>query len=440
MDKKLAQRSILTTLLPHLKENEISVILGPRQAGKTTIIKELMTSLTKDGVLQNRIYSFNLDVLGDSVLFQNQTDFIAFIKNRSTDGQKLYIFVDEAQKVPKAGVFFKGVYDLNLPVKIVLTGSSSLDLTSKINEPLTGRKKIFKLFPLSFFEYLQFKDENLISFLEKKDKFANGKIISHLFDFIISGGYPKVALEEDFDKKISYLQETYTSYIEKDIVKLLRVKNYFSLSSLVKILSSNMGNLLNIDKFGDELSLKSATVARYLAILEETFVVSRVRPFFTSSRAEIRKMPKVYFFDTGMRNFSKYGDSFLLNDFKNSEDKGALLENFIFNELQKSGFSTINFWRTKDGAEVDFVVEINGEKFPIEVKALVFKTPDVSRSFNSFIQKFQPKKGFIVNLGMQKEIQKGKTEINFCLPFELIPLLTNIQKKPYYECISVFKR
>lgn len=427
MDNNTVSRRIFSQLESHLDEEEITLLIGPRQAGKTTLVLQLMEHLIKkDDIAQANVFYFNLDVVSDRLIFESQTNVIQFIKNRISHGRKLYVFVDEAQRIPDAGIYFKGIYDLKLPLKLILTGSSSLELRAKTIEPLTGRKKLFKLFPLSFREYISFKDSSLVPFIDKEDKFAQEKLLDHLFTFIIFGGYPKVILEEDLSKKIDYLEEIYTSYLEKDVVGFLHIRDSLFFSKLVKIISEEIGNLFNTENTSRELQIKNQTVKNYLSALEGTFVAKRVNPYFTSTRAEIRKMPKVYFYDTGLRNFIKDLRDFFSISFKERHDNGALLENFIFSELLKSDFPNINFWRTKDGAEVDFVLNYKSNIIPIEIKVAKLNRPSFPRGVTSFIQRYKPKIGIIINMEYQSVVNYQGTEIHYMLPYQLSSFLESI--------------
>lgn len=419
MDKKIVLRSLFPSLQDHLDEEEITVLLGPRQAGKTTLILQMKKALLESGISSSAVYYFNLDVVADQQLFKQQPHFVQFIKNRLTGQNKLYIFIDEVQRIENPGLFFKGIYDLRLSVKLVLTGSSSLEIRSKINEPLTGRKRLFKLYPLSFSEYLLFREKELMLFLDKKDDIALAKILQHLDDFIVFGGYPKIIVETIREKKIQHLEEIFTSYVEKDVIGLLKVRDSFIFSQLVKIAAFGIGNLFNVAGIAREVGVKGQTIQHYLDILQETFVVYKVNPFVYSPTTEIRKMPKMYFFDTGMRNFAKEARDFSLMTFSQRDDKGSLLENFILSELLKLEIGPVRFWRTKDDAEVDFVIQKKNQIVPIEIKSGVGTKSYLSRSLHSFINKYQPKTGIIVTMGNKEIIKVGKTELHCILPYQL---------------------
>lgn len=402
------------------------MLVGPRQVGKTTLIMQLRDCLLeKRKTTPNKVYYFNLDVVADQNLFTSQTDFIQFIRNRIPEKDRLLVFVDEAQRIKNVGVFFKGVYDLKLPVKLILTGSSSLEIKSKITEPLTGRKKVFTLFPLSFAEYVGSRDSSLISLVDKDDRYVSEQLKVYLEEFLIWGGYPKVLLEQNLEKRNDYLNEIFTSYIEKDVISFFRVRDGVLFSQLVKILAQEIGNLLQIEGLSKELGMKNTTIKEHISILEGSFLIHRLRPFFHSQRTEIRKMPKIYFLDTGIRNHAL--NSRDMQDKPLGEyDKGSLLENFVLTELLKRGISGLHFWRTKNDAEVDFVLEKESLPVPVEVKAGKIKKGQLSRSFLSFLARYQPKSAIIVNMSITGIKQYGDTRVYYVLPYQLIGTINRL--------------
>jgi len=422
--KNLVQRTILPQIIKHLEVPEITIITGSRQVGKTTLLFQLKDFLLKKGVPESNILIFNLDILSDLELFTDQEDFIKFLKERISK-EKLFVFVDEAQRVKNAGIFFKGVYDLNLPVKLVLTGSSSLEIRAKIHESLTGRKRLFHLYPFSFQEYLSTKDKTLEELIFKKEisPYSQKLFQAHLLDFIIWGGYPKVVLETNIQEKYQILKEIYSSYLDKDIIGFLKIREPVTFTKLLNLLAGQIGQLVNFYELSNTIRITYRTLEKYLNILEKTFIVQRIPPFFKNYRKELTKMPKIYFFDTGIRNFT-------IHSFKNFEertDKGQLLENFIFSEISKKTDIKIHFWRTKDKAEVDFVlIDRLGEILPVEIKAVSLKTGEISRSFRSFIERYQPKQAIVANLGFCGEIKIDKTQIIFIHPYEIGRILEEL--------------
>jgi hypothetical protein len=425
--KNLVQRNIFNEVAKHLEATEITLIVGPRQVGKTTLLLQLKDHLVSREYKESRILSFNLDLVTDRSLFASQTEFIKFLKER-IGKDRLFVFVDEAQRVENAGIFFKGIYDLDLPVKFVLTGSSVLEIKSKIHEPLTGRKRVFYLYPLTFEEYLSAKDGSFVEFLKAEKKpthYTEERLFEHLFQFIVWGGYPKIALEDNIEAREQFLKEIYSSYVERDIIGFLEIKNSTAFTNLISVLSSQIGQLVNTQELSSTLNIERKTVEKYLEIMGKTFITRRVTPFFRNIRKEITKMPKFYFLDNGMRNFALQ----TLRSFETHPDKGPLLENFVFSEFTKYAEKTIHFWRTKEKAEVDFVIgEITGETLPIEVKAATLNSPKISRSFRSFLTSYEPKDAYIVNLGFSGDKKIANTDVHFVYPYEIPKIIKQISR------------
>lgn len=427
MTKKIVQRTIYSQVFSHLEKEEITLVIGPRQVGKTTLILQIQEDLLiKSNMPKTNVFYFNLDVVSDRVIFKTQTECINFIEAHRPKIGKLYLFVDEVQRIDNPGIFFKGIYDLRLPLKLILTGSSSLEIRSKIIEPLTGRKRMFTLLPLSFYEYISFAEQSLLAFLEKNDSYSQEKLFRHLSDFIVYGGYPKLILEPNHAEKVLILDEIFTSYLEKDVVNFFQIRDSYLFTQLVHIFAEEISGLLNIEKLSRELGTTHKTVARYLSILENTYLLKRLSPWFFSTRTAIRKMPKIFFQDTGIRNYAKDLKELSSTVFTNRYDKGKLLENFVYSELTKSGNTKIHFWRTKDGAEVDFIVEKKGRTIPIEVKAERLNDSATSRSFLSFISRFNPMIAIWINLGYIGIKKIEKTEVHYMLPYQLIPFIESL--------------
>lgn len=419
MSQNYIKRTIFNKVADHLEKEEISLIIGPRQVGKTVLLKQLKEYLAQDKAVDfEKIYSFNLDVAKDKDLFENQTSFIEFIKQKSAGG-KIYVFIDEAQKVKNPGIFFKGVYDLGMPLKLVLTGSSTLEIKSKIFESLTGRKRVFHLFPFSFLEILSFKRNDLYKLAiseEKITEYDKTDMLQLFSEYCVWGGYPRQALAADYLEKKELLNEIFTSYVEKDVIGFLKIENEANFIKLVKILASRIGNLINISELGVLAEADRITTNKYLTSLVKTFVIYNLKPFFSNSRQEVVKSSKVYFIDTGLRNSAL---ELLDRPLNAREDKGALLENIILKELlvlQNEKKFSLKFWRSKQKAEVDFVVEKGLEVVPIEVKS---NNAKLEPSLLGFIKRYNPKKALVVNLNLQEKRKIGDTEIFFIYPWEL---------------------
>ncbi|HHD92314.1 MAG TPA: ATP-binding protein, partial [Candidatus Portnoybacteria bacterium] len=354
----MIKRDILQPIIDHLDEKEITVIIGPRQVGKTTLLDQIEKYLSQERqVPKINIFRFNLDVIRDRDFFQKQDEVINFIKSRKKEGELLYFFIDEVQRIKDAGIFIKGIYDLNLGVKFILTGSSSLEIKTKIQEALTGRKKVFQVMPLTINEYLRYIDEQLFDVVQQGEQIIDYdlvKLMKIINDFVVFGGYPRMAIETNPDKKISILEELYTSYLDKDIKDFLGIKKINAFNKLVSLLSAQTGNLLNIDQLSSDIGIEVRTVNEYLNALTNTFVISLIYPFFTNRKKELVKAPKIYFIDTGLRNFAIAR----FDNLDKRDDKGAVFENAVASELLKSIKipTTLNYWRTLQKAELDFVL------------------------------------------------------------------------------------
>lgn len=419
--QKYIKRELFQDILEHIAKPEITLITGSRQVGKTVLLLQLKEWLIKNkGIAPENIFYYNLDFIQDWQIFQNQTQFIEFLQDRSRQ-EKIYLLIDEAQKAKDAAKFFKGVYDSRLNVKIVLTGSSSLEIKTKIKESMAGRKIIFNLQPFCFSEFVAAKNSSLYQRLISKKKlvFLDEKMLLKLFQqFLIFGGYPRVVLSKNKQEKIMILKEINASYIEKDILNFLEIKNKLAFSNLIRLLAGQIGQLVEIQELATNLRIDRQTVERYIFSLEQTFVVNKLLPYFRNVRQEIIKMPKIYFTDLGLRNL-------VIENFFEAEqrlDKEQFLENAVFNELNfyfRKSLSKIRFWRTKQRAEVDFVIVKGNEIIPIEVKYSLIK-PKISLGLRHFIEKYQPKQAFIINLSKNNQsIKIKKTKINFIYPFEL---------------------
>src|SRR3989338_11166852 len=221
------QRKIYFELEKHLNQPEISLILGPRQSGKTTIIEKLLYELKQQG--KPTVY-LNLDIIEDRQFFTSQHTLIDYIEKKA-GAKRVYVFIDEISRLANSVLFLKGLYDLKSKHKYIVTGSGSLELKEDIIEPLTGRKKIFYCFPLSFTEFaaykLQVQNENYNKLYAQLTIYLTSQPLVRQRlgnEYVHFGGYPRVVLASTQEEKVEILKEIYTSYLEKDIALLLRVE------------------------------------------------------------------------------------------------------------------------------------------------------------------------------------------------------------------------
>jgi predicted AAA+ superfamily ATPase len=228
-----------------------------------------------------------------------------------------------------------------------------------------------------------------------------------LSEFLLFGGFPEVVLTDDKTIKVKILENIYNTYILREIKDLFELSEDYKLNKLLKALALQTGNLLNYNELSSISGLSFLKLKKYLNILSKTFVIEIVLPFYTNIRTGLKKNPKIYFMDPGFRNIC-------LDQFSNTElDKGEIYEQFIFNELRKAGIN-LKFWRTKSGAEVDFIVQ-HEILLPIEIKKNL-KGPDIKRSFRSYLQKYKPGEAFILSTNFEGKSSVINTTVKF-LPF-----------------------
>jgi uncharacterized protein len=414
-DNRYIKRKLSTALADHLDHPEITVLVGPRQSGKTTILKQLDAELRARG--QKTLW-LNLDFEDDFRHLASQGALLQKIGLELGDRGGV-VFIDEIQRKENAGLFLKGLYDQGLPWKFAVSGSGSIELKEKITESLAGRKRIFELSTVSLEEFVDFRTgyryaDRLRDFFLTETAKAD-----QLFrEYLMYGGYPRVVLADTHQEKLATINEIFRSYLEKDIVYLLRVEKSESFSNLVRVLANQSGKIINYSELSATLGLSLATVKTYLWYLEKTFLIRKVTPWFTNVRKEITKAPVCYFNDIGLRNFSS-GSFGALSD----NDAGFAFQTAV-HAILKERFpladTTIHYWRTKDKAEVDFVIRRGDVLTPLEVKYSDMKKPEIQRSFRGFLERYHPAYGFVVNKSLNDEARVGETRIR-CLPYwELI--------------------
>jgi len=411
INKKLIKRWMYKPLLAHLNNLEISMIVGPRQAGKTTLMKMIQDHLVATG---KKCLFLNLDFETDNQYFISQNALIKKIKLEFGESQG-YVFIDEIQRKENAGLFLKGIYDQGLPCKFIISGSGSVELKEKIHESLAGRKRMFELYPVSFTEFIDFKTGYLYADT-LEDFFSSDKTKTNdlLEEYLGYGGYPKVILAATKQEKLNEINEIYNSYIEKDITSLMKIRRPDAFSELIKVLGGQIGQLVNYSELSNTLNVSLLTIKNYLWYAEKTFVVERITPYARNIRKEITKSPMYYFYDLGLRNFStgQLGDS-------SAEKNGFIFQNLILHILKErlhGQNGSVHYWRTKDKAEVDFVIARGKEILPVEVKYRDYDFPQIARSLRSFISRYSPKYAYVVNKNYRQEIEVDKTKVIF-LPY-----------------------
>lgn len=358
------------------------VLTGPRQAGKTTLGKYLCQELLTAQRFTELVY-LNCDYFEIRAWLNNNPAFIDQLFEQFNLTHPI-IFIDEVQRLENAGLLLKAIVDLQLPIKMIASGSSQIEIKSQIQEYLTGRHLEALILPLSYAEI-------------PKSRAISSRLLY--------GCYPDIVLSLGslVENKL-LLAQLFDNYISKDVVEILKVGKPDILRKLVTLLAHSSGQLVNYTQLSNDCRVSVSTICNYLAILEKTYVVVSVQPFSGNKRSEITSNPICYFIDNGFRNQA-------LQNFTELEartDVGLLVEGAVFQEIYKFRAQNfydfnINFWRTTNGAEVDFVLSrgvanvAGGENIiPIEVKYCTLLRPQITRSFRSFLQTYQPQIGFYI--------------------------------------------
>ncbi len=355
------QRAFLSQVKNWLFKGKTLVITGPRQVGKTTLIKTLL------GEASEFLFLDGDDSEIREMLSRNNTQEIARII-----GNHKIVFIDEAQRINQIGLTAKIIHDQFKQVQLIMSGSSALDLNNAINEPLTGRKIEFTLFPISWKEL-----SNHYGYLQAKQDINNR---------LIFGMYPDIITHKGEEKL--FLKNLTESYLYKDILALTNIQKPDILEKLLQALAYQVGSEVSYTELATLLGISKETVSSYIQLLEKAFVIFRVNAFSRNLRSEIKTNKKIYFYDNGIRNaiIKAY------NPIELRPDKGALWENFLIAERIKHlnyqlHYPNYFFWRTKDQQEVDWVEEEN-----LKLSAFEFKWKDAGKfKFpKKFVEAYQP--------------------------------------------------
>jgi predicted AAA+ superfamily ATPase len=350
----MIKRTLLDNINARLNKGKAILLFGSRQVGKSTLIENLLQG-------KAHIYMTGDDFNDRQLLTDASISGLKSILGKSTT-----IFIDEAQIIPNIGLTIKLITDHLKAVQVIATGSSAFELADKMNEPLTGRKYEFYLYPISFEEMVTHH-----GLLQEK------RMLNHR---LVYGYYPEIVTKQGEEKEL--LQLLAGSYLYKDLLKLEQIKKPQLLENLLKALALQIGNEVNYNELGQTIGADNKTVEKYIDLLEKAFVVFKVPAFNRNVRNELKKGKKIYFYDCGIRNA-------IINEFKPFEirqDKGAIWENFIMAERMKYlHYHHIDarqyFWRTTQQQGIDLIEEMGDQLNAFEIKLYAKQKVRFSETF-----------------------------------------------------------
>ncbi len=404
---------------------KILILKWARQVWKTTLMKYFYEKLKKDW---KQVEFLNADKILKNDIFDTPEDLINFIKTKYIfpNNNKLYLFIDEFQYIKNAGLFLKNIFDeYNKSIQIICSGSSSLEIT-KNSEFLTWRSISFYIDRVWFNDFFYYNNKEILVNNYSLESFQELEIFYWFYknclennfkQYLNYGWYPEWIITDKKENKEILISEIIKTYIEKDVVSFLKIENIRAFNNLIKILSSNIWELINISEISNVLNISIATVNKYIDILEWTFIFSRVKPFYTNVRKELSKMPKIFIEDLAIKNYELWEFDSVYNKINIWAD----VENFIYNELRKKiDKEKIFFYRTVSKSEIDFILEEKYWLYTIlEVK---YKSKvKIPLAFKNFSEKYKISKKIIIT----KDLLKFEQETYF-IPACLFPFIEKI--------------
>ncbi|HXU29004.1 MAG TPA: ATP-binding protein [Thermoanaerobaculia bacterium] len=408
--QRAARRRIPENLLPRAAAPGLAaaledrrhahLVIGPRQAGKSTLVWSLLSARPQPLLFLNCEETLIRQWCSSPALFVG--DLVEWLPE---DG---VVFLEEAQWLDEAGLFLKGLVDAQTGRRIVVTGSSSYHLLARTRESLAGRATRHALWPLSLREIVPASDSSPAAFRRARREAMERQLLV--------GGYPEVWTSQRAE---SVLQELLTAFVLRDASDRFRIERPDAFRLLLRLIAGQVGDVASFSEWSHILGIAVSTVSDYVALLEETHLVRRVRPFIGGKRAELTQAPRFYFLDNGLRNLLVGG----LTPIDERADLGKLMENWVASELHKrySEPGEVRSWRTTGGAEMDFVLEPRqGVLVGIEVKARTGGSLKITRSMHSFIEAYQPRRMLLVHRGEPERQGVAGTEV-LAVPAELLP-------------------
>lgn len=377
----------------------IVVLIGARQVGKTSIMKAYPTKDFRNVLFLN---GQDVEVAARFQQFSTIEQYLKIYLNAELNG---LLLLDEFQFIQGVSTMLKLLTDKYDNLRILCSGSSSLDILQNIEESLAGRVRVIEVLSLSFSEYLLFKDEKLWRLQQELKDGNDDALVAPLQqvyeEYLIYGGLPRTALTENPQEKVELLNDIYQTYLLNDVRHYIANEHFVSFNKLLRLLAMQIGNLVNVNDLSRESGLPYARCEEYIYLLQKMYIIKLIEPYFTNKRKVIGKMNKVYFCDLGLRNIIY--NSF--NEIAFRTDNGALFENYVLLELwrNRQASDTIYFYRTQSGTEVDFVLDGPMRKLAVECKFKRLQNPVSIPSLVNFADDEKIKLRYIANINLDTE-------------------------------------
>lgn len=377
----------------------IVVLIGARQVGKTSIMKAYTTKNFRNVLFLN---GQDVEVAARFQQFSTIEQYLKIYLNAELNG---LLLLDEFQFIQGVSTMLKLLTDKYDNLRILCSGSSSLDILQNIEESLAGRVRVIEVLSLSFSEYLLFKDEKLWRLQQELKDGNDDALVAPLQqvyeEYLIYGGLPRTALTENPQEKVELLNDIYQTYLLNDVRHYIANEHFVSFNKLLRLLAMQIGNLVNVNDLSRESGLPYARCEEYIYLLQKMYIIKLIEPYFTNKRKVIGKMNKVYFCDLGLRNIIY--NSF--NEIAFRTDNGALFENYVLLELwrNRQASDTIYFYRTQSGTEVDFVLDGPMRKLAVECKFKRLQNPVSIPSLVNFADDEKIKLRYIANINLDTE-------------------------------------
>ncbi|MDI6736937.1 MAG: ATP-binding protein [Nanoarchaeota archaeon] len=418
------RRELFDKVMVSIEDKKVTSIIGPRQAGKTTLIHEIISHLLKSKVEPERIIYAQFDtasMIAKGVITEIINNRAAAV-NEAPDSfkKKIYVFIDEAHKLETWAEEVKQWHDLRLNIKFVVTGSSSLRVLKGSGESLLGRIRHFMLLPMNFREFLEakygIKAGNASLDLNALNK-LNSSLAAHIHriklafsEYILRGGYPDT-ISKDVEDTFRLLIDYKDLSLQRDMFETENVRDIKSIKELVSVLAGIATERMNYSKIASILGIKSDTVKRYIGLLEDTYLVKELKVFSKKPYFSVRRERKIAFIDSGMAN--AINSRYELTE----TDKAKLVENLVARavfeaRVKKEISADISYWLSESGKEIDCIAELE-HIIPIEAKYRESINEDAADEIMQFMGKFNAETGIVVTKDILKEEKAGKKKILF---------------------------